>query len=594
MNWNPLNSIRGKLILNFLLFVVVPTLVIFFSYSYHSKSVIEQGIYATNQELVEKSADAMNDMAIRMVKATAFVESDFNQFNSADLPQWSSNYDAYSFMKQMQSKLTITRDLLLDSDAFLQVVDDRKVTISTLSNYNSQNAYVLLTGEKWYVEARKAKGYPFWSLSSHLNSELGYTYPGKIDSFVILSRVLYANDGSNLVAAVGVPNESFFGKQVMQEGGVPRLLIRTSDGRIKDTEGNAFELQVGEAFPENKDAATSSRSIMIHGNRYFVNRADVPQVELSLMYLMPYDLVMKQLDKTQNRSLIGILLVFLIGMVVFVVIMIRMTKPIYSLLRSMQQVGKGDFQTTVVLKGQDEIALLGRNFNQMVMRLQQLIVNLEEEQRNKEEARFQALQAQINPHFLFNTLNSIKLMAMLSGTNPNVSDMITALGKLLEFSMKQTEQYVTLRQELEYLELYMSLQKIRYLDNIQIQMNVPEEFMEMQVLKFSLQPLVENSLIHGGRFPLTVWINAAYTEDRVGMIVSVLDNGNGVKESELPRIMEQMTNDSNAKYSGIGVSNVDKRIKLHFGAAYGISLGILEHGGLQVNIRLPIRKVDCE
>lgn len=392
-----------------------------------------------------------------------------------------------------------------------------------------------------------------------------------------------------LVSVVGVPSETFFGKPQVGTDGVPRFLIQASDGQVTDPLGKSYSFTTDKA-PTNFLKASISTNVMIDGHRYLVNTATVPQMGISLLYLMPYDQFLKQLDQTTFRSFIGILITFMLGILLFVLLLIRMTKPIYSLLYSMQQVGKGDFDASVSLKGKDEIALLGFNFNKMVIRLKELIYNLEEEQRNKEEARFQALQAQINPHFLFNTLNSIKLMAMISNTNRDVSDMITALGKLFEFSMKQSQQYVTLRQELEYLELYMSLQKIRYHDNIQLYIDVPEQLMEMYVLKFSLQPLVENSLIHGGKMPLSVWVEAKYTADEAGMVVSVIDNGHGVAENELARIQEKMTNDSTAKYSGIGISNVDKRLKLHFGEQYGITLQTSIYGGLQTDIWLPLRE----
>jgi two-component system sensor histidine kinase YesM len=591
--WNPHNSIRGKLIFYFILVIIVPTLVIFLTYSYNSQRLLEEKIYSTNQELVNQSANTMNEMAVRMVKAALFVESDFNQAYRRDLSEYNINYDAFTTLKLMQNRLTITRDLLLDSEAFLQVVDDRRFAVSTLYNID----YNAIIEEDWYSQAVQAKGFPSWLVSYTMNSAHGYTQIGVKTPYVLLSRLLQKDDGNMNgvgVVAVGVPSESFFGKNTLPDGGVPKLLIQTSGNVVRDTEGNSYDLIFEEDQSGKPRLNAFSKRAIINGNRYLVNTAEVSQVGFTLLQLMSYDHFTKQLDQSRNRSIIGILLVFFTGTVLFLVLMIRLTKPIYSLLHSMRKVGRGNFQTVVEVEGRDEISALGLEFNQMVAKLDQLIADLEAEQKNKEEARFQALQAQINPHFLFNTLNSIKLMALLSGTNQNVSDMITALGKLLAFSMKQTQQYVTLRQELEYLELYMTLQKIRYHDNIRININIPELLMDTQVLKFSLQPFVENCIIHGGRLPLTVWIEAEHMKDRSGMIITIEDNGKGVSESKLAIIQERRVNDDNAKFSGIGVSNVDNRIKIHFGKQYGISLGQSQYGGLKATIRLPIQKEQSE
>jgi sensor histidine kinase YesM len=324
-----------------------------------------------------------------------------------------------------------------------------------------------------------------------------------------------------------------------------------------------------------------------NGQLYMVNVSEIPELGMSILRPVPEKQFLEDLEKRMNRSVFSILAVFSVGILIFVLFLIRFTSPIAALLRSMKQVGAGDFRTSVHVKGNDEIALLGNNFNRMVTRLSELVKRLEEEQRLKEEANFQSLQAQINPHFLFNTLNSIKLMAMLSNTNRNVSNMITALGKLLEFSMKFNQRFVTLGQELEYLELYMALQKIRFQDLIDIEARVPEELKEMYVLKFSLQPLVENSIVHGGKLPLHIAIHAEAEDGELRVFIR--DDGNGVTEEQLAEIMDRLEQ-SHAQYSGIGISNVDRRIRLYFGTGYGVTLRRVDSGGLEAIITFPLRK----
>jgi two-component system sensor histidine kinase YesM len=583
-----IHSIRGKLIITFVVLIVVPILLIFLSYTYSSKSLLEKEVYDTNQELVKSKAKGIDDLVGKMVKATAFVESDVNQSDIFKLSNWKNDYQAYSTIKRVQTSMGTIRDLLLDSRAFLIYLDNNELAISTLYDFNVDKSYTNLIKEPWYIAANKQMGYPIWSLLYKLKPEFGYTDAGTSSSYVTISRTVRDSTGSKSagVISVGVPWEVFFGKRNSSAQSLPDMMMRDDEGRFMSPQGNEFIGFTEEQLSELNRASDQVIRFNYEGNTYLVNEAKVSLLGVSLLTFIPNDQFTAQLNKSQTKSILIILLFFAAAILLFIYFMLRFTKPIYSLLQSMGLVGTGDFKAVVHVKGRDEISLLGTSFNRMTFRLQELMAHVVEEQQRKEEAHFQALQAQINPHFLFNTLNSIKLMAMLSNTNRNVSDMITALGKLLEFSMKQQHHYVTLRQELEYLELYMYLQKIRYNDNISIAMDVPEDLMDSYVLKFSLQPLVENCLIHGGRLPLHIQISALWQQDRIGFMISIQDNGKGVAAEDLKRIQEGLT-PSHAKYSGIGIGNVDQRIKLYFGASYGITLHQLEESGLEARIQLP-------
>jgi two-component system, sensor histidine kinase YesM len=589
---NPFRSIRGKLILTLIVLLVLPTLIFIWSYTQSSKKLVEEEVYESNQLVVERSVQAIIDMMERMIKATAFAELDINQTNPSELTEWKEDYTAYFKYKTLQHRFSMVRDLLLDSNAFMLYLDYHGLEVSTLQDFEGGSNYESLKKEPWYQSALAAGGYPAWSFYYQLKPGYGHTHSEVEQQFMVASRTIRDEDSgiSMGVVAIGVPMDIFFKDQIqIGENQLPQLILKDQQGSVYDPAGNQLK-QLEAALRSNQaENKGNSTSLDYGGRTYLLNEAPLSQTGMDLIRLMPSDQLTRQLEQTKNRSILTLSLIFMLAVALFLFLIIRFTRPIYSLLHSMNLVGSGDFQAEVEVKGKDEISLLGYNFNKMIYRLRELLSHVKEEQRKKEEARFQALQAQINPHFLFNTLNSIKLMAMLSNTNRNVSDMITALGKLLEFSMKQQQQFVTLQEELEYLELYMSLQKMRYQDNINILMEIPEQLAACYVLKFCLQPLVENSIIHGGKFPLNIWIGAEL--DSSGEVYSIIvrDNGKGVPDEVLAKIRDKMTH-SHAKYSGIGVSNVDQRIKLHFGPNYGITLRNAEAGGLEALVRLPIRK----
>jgi len=589
---NPLHSFRGKLILSLLIFVIIPIVLIFWNYSYTSKKVIAQEVNNANQELADRTAKSVNDFASRMIKALFLLETDFEQYYGDELSEWTEDYDEYRKVQLLQRRMTSIRDLLLDSSAFLIYMDNQGLAVSTTFPFNMKQNYDLLIQEEWYRNAKAGGGFPQWALPYRFDpriARIGDTWQYAGDGFFAMSRSL--RDKSEIGAAlIGMPIRTVFPDGAANgEHSLPSLLLWDGGRDLSDPEGRLIKsLSDSEVAELRKEHGEIKQLVHLDGT-YMANVSPVKEIGLYVVSLIPQKQFLTQLNAKMNQSMLWILAVFAFSMLVFLFFLIRFTKPIHSMLHSMRQVGSGDFHTSVPVKGSDEIALLGNHFNRMVERLRELLERVEQEQRQKEEAHFQSLQAQINPHFLFNTLNSIKLMAMLSHTNRNVSDMITVLGKLLEFTMKMNQRFVTLGQEIEYLELYLSLQKIRYQDQITLDIRVEPELKELYVLKFTLQPLIENSIVHGGRMPLHISIRAQAETEEDRLEIVIRDNGIGVPEEKLAEIQDKLVQ-PHAKYSGIGISNVDRRIKLHYGHAFGIQLQSREEGGLKVTVTFPIRK----
>lgn len=588
-SWRGLRSIRSKLISTVLIVIALPTLIVLYSYFTTSARVVEQEVYAANQSLIEQAALTINDKAKRMIQATYLLEADMAQSFGSNTFEWDyGNAEAMGAIFHLQKKMGYLRDILLDNSAFIGLVDVQGNVVTTLNNFNRQATGTIIR-EPWFKAGMAQKGYPYWERVYRLPVNLGYTENAPDKEFVLLSRS-FAFESSIRnwgLVAVAIPVSQFYG---VPSKGLPdntQLLVLDPGGALYDIYGRQQYALTPEQMEESRQSRPAMRKLSLGKETYLMNAASVPQVGLSIVSLQRMGDFSAQLDHSRTTSIALFLLFFGLGIIIVILLLLRLTKPLYVLVRSMSRVGSGNFSTKVEVRGKDEIALLGSHFNKMVAQLEELIHHVAQEQRQKEEAHFHALQAQINPHFLFNTLNSIKLMAMLSGTNRNVSDMITALGKLMEFSMKQNTLFVTLGQELEYLELYMSLQKIRYHDDITVSVQVAQELLDCTVLKFTLQPLVENSIIHGSQLPLHIVIEAEVTGG--SLLIHIRDNGKGISEEAMQVIANQLLQD-HVKTSGIGLLNVDRRIKIHFGPSCGILLTRPDGGGLQVTVRIPYRK----
>ncbi|MCM3747109.1 sensor histidine kinase [Paenibacillus pasadenensis] len=582
-------SIRSKLLGAFIVVVALPTILVFYRFTAESSQLLEKEVYWANQSLMDQAVSGMNLNAEKMVKMTYMLDAQLysSYLNKPALWNTADNQDMSTILQIQKSMLSL-RDVMLDNYSFVGIVDENGDAVTTLSDFHLE-AVGNIRSEPWYKIGVEKKGYPYWLRGYRIPPEWGYVEGAPNKDFLVVSRVLNGvgsvqNYG---VVVIGMSMQQFFNVQPQTTAGFSELLVWDGGEYMAHLSGEREIKLAPEQMVELKQHSRTVKRLKLDGNEYLVNIAQIPQIGLSVAALLPIDEFRAQMNRSKNESLVILVLFYMIGLSVFVLLLIRFTKPLHTLIRSIMLVGKGDFKQKVPVIGNDEAAVLGSSFNGMVSRLDELIRHVSEEQRKREESHFQALQAQINPHFLFNTLNSIKLMAMLSNTNRDVSDMITALGKLMEFSMKQHTVFVTLRQELQYLELYMKLQKIRYHDDINISIHVPEELLDCTVLKFTLQPLVENCIIHGAKLPLHIWIEAE--RERDDLKIRVRDNGQGVSEDKMLRIQSQLKHDD-AKYSGLGLLNVDRRIKLHFGSEYGLEVSTPETGGMLITATIPERR----
>jgi two-component system sensor histidine kinase YesM len=238
----------------------------------------------------------------------------------------------------------------------------------------------------------------------------------------------------------------------------------------------------------------------------------------------------------------------------------------------------------------DDVSGIVNSFEYMFKRVEELVQIVIMEQKRESDMKYEALRAQINPHFLFNTLNTIKWSAIMSGSE-NVSKMISALGKLLEVSMNKGEDEITLKEEMELTESYVYIQNIKNNDKLKLVFDIDEELQELKILKLILQPIVENSINHGLKNKPgsgEIRISAIIKENK--LVVTVRDDGVGISEEKVERILYADDENGRHKYNGIGLNNIHERLKIKYGSDYGLSIESEEGKGTKVDIILPVIK----
>lgn len=268
------------------------------------------------------------------------------------------------------------------------------------------------------------------------------------------------------------------------------------------------------------------------------------------------------------------------------------TEPISRLCEVTRQAGKGDFAARAPEGGNDELAVLNQGFNQMVERIGNLVEDIRVEQLNLRATELKLLQAQINPHFLYNTLDTIIWLAE-AGQKEQVVMMVSTLSDFFRTTLSKGRDYITVKEEATHIRSYLTIQQFRYRDILEYEMDIPEELEEYQILKLTLQPLVENALYHGIKNKRGLGhILVSGKKQGEHLVFTVRDNGKGMDPERLAyvqRLISGELKDEDAP-SGFGLFNVNQRLQLNYGPEYGLLLASEEGEWTEVNVIIPAVK----
>lgn len=282
--------------------------------------------------------------------------------------------------------------------------------------------------------------------------------------------------------------------------------------------------------------------------------------------------------------------VLLLGVIAISSIISReITKPIRQLRDSMSMVEEGRFdKANVPVTASNEVGSLSKSFNVMTERIHTLMEQNVYEQKQKRKNELKALQAQINPHFLYNTLDSIIWMSE-AGRNDEVVLMTSALARLFRQSISNDKEQVTIAEEIEYVRSYLTIQKMRYKDKLEYSIDVSPEINHVMIIKFALQPLVENAIYHGLKYKETKGNLSirGYVRGKKAYI-TIADDGVGMEEAALEHIFDETKKEH--KSNGVGVPNVQKRLKLYYGQEYGISYISRKGVGTVATVTVPLEE----
>ena len=355
-------------------------------------------------------------------------------------------------------------------------------------------------------------------------------------------------------------------------------------GNIMDSDSNVYEqicdqIQKGDQEFEN---------IQEKNKVFFSVYQD--KYNLGAYTLIPRDLLNRN-QKILNENLILITLIMLaVVSISFYFVSRLLSRPLEEMTKTVKRIQGGETQLRMENLRNDEVGELGKSFNNMLDQIEKLIADEYENKMSLNYARYQALQAQINPHFLYNTLDSIIWMAE-GKKNEEVVLMTASLARLLRQSISIENELVTIGQEVEYVRSYLTIQKMRYKDKLEFEINVDPRITHAQIIRLVLQPIVENAIYHGLKYKESkgmLKVHGYELGERI--IIDITDDGVGMDEETLKHIYDK--HKVNYHSNGVGVYNVQQRLVLYYGKEYGIIYHSEKGKGTTATVVIPKKQED--
>lgn len=576
--------IREKMLIIFFLGGILPMLaVIIYNNQATKRILIERAMESEVAELslirdaIYENTRVISDVSKRMYFDHMIEQIAFTKYE--DYQDLLDDYNSYT-------RLT---DCLND---YYQEIASIKVYINNDTIFNNGNFVsidVQIRNEEWYKNTIKAKGNVYWS---YINDTITKK------KSLRLSRVLYTEDMEEVgVLAIVMQNKRTELPISNRKNDTVFLYNNTDLVHANFKDDNYYEFI--DILKEHKEE-TYSGKVLYKGQECFVAMVkvepDYSDNYYTLASIEPY----AEIVQTVNRTSITECLPFIVSMVIAGILISvfsnHFSRQIKQFQETMHRAAGGDFNTISHIEGRDELAMLYEDLNVMIQDMQKLMDEIVTEQVQKEklntrqkEVEFKMLASQINPHFLYNTLETIRMKAIVNKQS-EIAELAKMLAKIMRRNIQVGERLVTLESELQLVEYYLKIQYYRFSDRIRSEIVVDENVdTGCLIMPLIIQPLVENAFVHGLEavdMEGILRIHVLCMGDSILIIVE--DNGCGISEDRFKEIEEGLNDFETLDRTHIGISNVNQRIKLQYGEAYGLFISSEEGVGTKVKLKVPI------
>lgn len=580
-------TLRGKLIWSALLCFLLPLIGIYVLTNYLTKDLLLERAVSSSQESLKAIQSDVNGILDQTVELSnlALTNSEvrqqviFSQKRSESGGSGKENLVGYARLVRMLDEMFSQHD-----DYYVTVLGktDYIYTNYAHSDFNPR----LLYEQPWFPELDKVPTFStYWARlqENFYNSSKG---DPKNSYLVTIGRPIRIASNSTSGYVVISVNERKIRNMLKGNYDQETMLLDDAGYVISHTDPG----QIGSRVSWwNKEGPF--RTVEVDGKSYVYAEQGVHANHWKLVSLIP---VSSAISKHKQILLISFglqALFFTLFCTLLLFLISTLMKPMRDLSRFITQIGRGQLDIRSGIRGNNEAGLLGRTIDQMLDRIESMIDQITVEQSKKRKAELEMLQAQINPHFMFNLLNSIRMNILTKGDQEN-AELISSLSSLLRMSINRHNEYIWLREEIETVRHYMRLMNFRHANQVRLEVSCEEDCQEALVPRFMLQPLVENAIIHGfEQFAGELFIHAVRSGEN--LLITVRDNGIGMAEDMLERLRSHIEHPQDGAresgkrgFSGIGVQNVFGRLRLVYGDR--VQLDILSEPDVGTEIRIGI------
>lgn len=562
-----------KLFISYIFFIILP-FVIVSNYSYHKYTKSLESKIVENANLIIKQIN--KNVEARLNETAELTLFPYYNARLMEILKSVDKVNDISYSDRLHIESYLYNLLQYDKNIATISLYTNNSVIHKGPNINRISKIYRYENEEWFKKIKELDGLHYID-----------TYKSPIDSFsdeqiIFLGRALKNINDNSYIGMIIIELKTRFLDDILKEfdftNNVSILLLDDSNNLIYNKSPDGQKIDVSKIINrKNKD--------------YFIISSKSSFTEWNLFYILPYESIFNELIflkySTTTISAISILFTLFVSNLVSY----RISGRVKNILSAMNKAQDGMFDVTIEDKGTDELKLISEAFNKTMKKIKQIIDQVYISELNHKQAQLDYLQRQINPHFIYNTLENIKMLGIINEHEEIV--MITeALGKLLRYNASSGgRKTASIDEELSHVMSYLQIQNLRYGDKIKVNIDVNKDIRENEILKFTLQPLVENAVHHGievkkGRGTITIrgYIKGGNT------CIDIIDDGKGIPKEKLEELNIKLDIKNNYSKRSIGIFNVNERIKLFYGNQYGLTIRSDYNIGTTVTITLPYKK----
>ncbi|MEK5054432.1 histidine kinase [Niallia sp. FSL K6-0212] len=591
--WTP-RSFRYKVLLISIISLVIPAVISLLIYNYMTKNTVkEQALSNANREL-NITSEYIEKLFSDMLYVANFVQLD-PKMNTVlkGLAKSAADKDGYDqYLLENEINRTIENITLVGEKSYVTILlKNRKYfTNYNIAEFDPRDLFK----EKWYEDIEEAVGYEStWIESQPTIFEL----EKKNNPYQISIVRTLRDEGIQIYGYVVVTiMENKLSEVFNKMDGYNDVMMLNPSGKILS---HSDDEKIGSVFTYrsklfNRDG---SEVLKMKDNEYIVTERSLSFSNWRLVSFIPYEQSINKINGIFQKVFLIQVLSFILFLLLLTYSMKTITKPLEYLAELADKVQAGNLIVRSKIKGKDEIGRLSKSINLMLDHINTKIEEITETEARKRKAEFAMLQAQINPHFLFNVLNSIRMKVMIRGDKES-ANMITSLTKLLRITIDKNKEIITFLEEIEILVDFVHIMNRRQNRKVSLEMDVDPDAYSFEIPRFILQPIIENSIIHGfNQSDGLILIHAAIVNEM--LLITIEDNGLGMNKENLEQLKKKTFQAASLEnpqrkqqvkgFSSLGLANVYERLSITFGPAFNMDILSELGNGTKVILKIPMK-----